>query len=206
MGAALSFPPAPPSASARSSEANRAEAIEADSIAVRRVANGDLSALGSLFDRHHAAVRRFLQGFTNGSADVDDLVQETFLIAAKRAGSFRSDLPVRPWLLGIAAHLGRRNRRTFVRFVRMLERFATGGEEPQTAPHPLEQRAESQAVQLALTRLSEAKRAVVLMVEVEGRSCAEAAEALGVPIGTVWTRLHHARKELREALLEEVAQ
>jgi RNA polymerase sigma-70 factor (ECF subfamily) len=55
---------------------------------------------------------------------------------------------------------------------------------------------------MALTRISEAKRITLLMAEVEGLSCAEIAAALGVPIGTVWTRLHAARRELRRALVE----
>ena len=57
-------------------------------------------------------------------------------------------------------------------------------------------------VERALTRLSESKRVTYLMAEVEGLSCAEIADALGVPIGTVWTRRHAARHELRRALEE----
>jgi RNA polymerase sigma-70 factor (ECF subfamily) len=53
-----------------------------------------------------------------------------------------------------------------------------------------------------LKRLSETKRVTFLMAEVERFSCAEIAVAFGVPIGTVWTRLHAARRELREALEE----
>jgi RNA polymerase sigma-70 factor (ECF subfamily) len=55
-------------------------------------------------------------------------------------------------------------------------------------------------VERALAQLSEAKRLTVLMAEVEGMSCAEIATTLDVPIGTVWTRLHAARRELRQAL------
>jgi RNA polymerase sigma-70 factor (ECF subfamily) len=55
----------------------------------------------------------------------------------------------------------------------------------------------------ALEQLSTAKRTVLLMAEVEGMTCAEIADALGIPIGTVWTRLHHARREVL-AMLEDV--
>jgi RNA polymerase sigma factor (sigma-70 family) len=57
-------------------------------------------------------------------------------------------------------------------------------------------------VERALAQLSEAKRVTLLMAEVEGMSCAEIASALKVPIGTVWTRLHAARRELRQTLSE----
>ena len=58
-------------------------------------------------------------------------------------------------------------------------------------------------VERALARVSEAKRITLLMAEVEGLSCAEIAETLAIPIGTVWTRLHAARRELRQALDEQ---
>ena len=57
-------------------------------------------------------------------------------------------------------------------------------------------------VEQALAGISEAKRVALLLAEVEGLSCAEIAAALGIPIGTVWTRLHAARRELRHALGE----
>jgi RNA polymerase sigma-70 factor (ECF subfamily) len=57
-------------------------------------------------------------------------------------------------------------------------------------------------VERALLRISENKRVTFLMAEVEDMSCAEIAAALGIPVGTVWTRLHAARRELRRALEE----
>ncbi len=57
-------------------------------------------------------------------------------------------------------------------------------------------------VEHALGRISEVKRITLLLAEVEGLSCAEIAEVLDVPIGTVWTRLHAARREIRRALDE----
>ena len=55
-------------------------------------------------------------------------------------------------------------------------------------------------VERALATLSEAKRVTLLLAEVEGLTCQEIADALAVPIGTVWTRLHAARRELRNTL------
>jgi RNA polymerase sigma-70 factor (ECF subfamily) len=57
-------------------------------------------------------------------------------------------------------------------------------------------------VERALARLSEVKRITFVMAEVEGSSCEEIARAMEVPVGTVWTRLHSARRELRGALAE----
>ena len=58
-------------------------------------------------------------------------------------------------------------------------------------------------VERALARLSDAKRVAILLAKVEGLSCDEIAEALQIPVGTVWTRLHAARRELRAALGDE---
>jgi RNA polymerase sigma-70 factor (ECF subfamily) len=57
-------------------------------------------------------------------------------------------------------------------------------------------------VEQVLSGISEAKRVALLLAEVEGLTCAEIAATLDVPIGTVWTRLHAARRELRRALGE----
>jgi RNA polymerase sigma-70 factor (ECF subfamily) len=57
-------------------------------------------------------------------------------------------------------------------------------------------------VERALARISEIKRTTLLLAEVEGLSCREIAEILNIPIGTVWTRLHAARRELRTLLRE----
>ena len=57
-------------------------------------------------------------------------------------------------------------------------------------------------IERAIAALSPQKREVLLLVEVEELTCEEAASALGIPVGTVWTRLHHARRELRLLLGE----
>ena len=77
-----------------------------------------------------------------------------------------------------------------------------------TQPSATDPRSTLQArtdLERALAQLSEAKRLTLLMAEAEGLSCAEISAALDVPIGTVWTRLHAARRELRQALDAEGA-
>jgi RNA polymerase sigma-70 factor (ECF subfamily) len=93
----------------------------------------------------------------------------------------------------------RRRRQSFARFFVVVASLR-GAWPSATDPRPaLQARAD---VEQALRRLSEAKRVALLLAEVEGLSCAEIAEALRVPIGTVWTRLHAARREIRGALGE----
>ncbi len=168
-----------------------------DAELMRELAQGQLGALGELYDRYQAPLHAFIARATRDAHDVDDLLQATFLAAAKSAARYDGRAACRPWLIGIAAQLIRRRRQTFARLLAMLA--ALGHAQPRASdPRPsLQARAD---VERALARLSEAKRLTLLMAEVEGLSCAEIAEALAVPIGTVWTRLHAARRELRRAL------
>jgi RNA polymerase sigma-70 factor (ECF subfamily) len=167
-----------------------------DPDALRKLAAGEIGALGELYDRHHEAVRRFVVRATADAEDVDDLVHATFLAAAKCAERYDGRPSCRPWLIGIAAQLLRRRRQSFGRFLAVLSslRVRATASDPRSA---LQARSD---LERALVRLSEAKRLTLLMAEVEGLSCAEIAAALEIPIGTVWTRLHAARRELRRAM------
>jgi RNA polymerase sigma-70 factor (ECF subfamily) len=166
---------------------------------LRRLASGDIGALGELYDRYHEPLRRFLTRATSNAEDVDDLVHATFLAAAKSASKYDGRPCCRPWLVGIAVQLLRRRRRSLGRLVAVwssLRSMTTGTTDPRAA---LQARTD---VHQALGRVSEVKRITLLLAEVEGLTCAEIAQVLAVPIGTVWTRLHAARRELR-VLLEE---
>jgi RNA polymerase sigma factor (sigma-70 family) len=173
-----------------------------DAELMQQLAAGQLGALGELYDRYQAPLRSFLARATRDAHDVDDLAHATFLAAAKSADRYDGRSSCRPWLIGIAAQLLRRRRQTFSRIVSVLS--ALQGSQPAARdPRPtLQARTD---LERGLARLSEAKRVTVLMAEVEGLSCAEIADALDVPIGTVWTRLHAARRELRQALGEQKA-
>lgn len=164
---------------------------------MRELGGGHLGALGELYDRYHAPLRTFLARATRDAHDVDDLVHATFLAAARCAPRYDGRASCRPWLIGIAAQLLRRRRRASGRLVEILASLKSTLQ-PAPDPQPaLEARTD---VERALGSLTEAKRIAVLMAEVEGLSCEEIAQALEVPIGTVWTRLHAARRELRQAI------
>jgi RNA polymerase sigma factor (sigma-70 family) len=164
---------------------------------MRQLAGGEIGALGELYDRYREPVRRFVARATSNAEDVDDLVHATFLAAARSASRYDGRLSCRPWLVGIAVQLLRRRRRSLGTLFAVLSSLR-GVRARASDPRPaLQARAD---VEHALGRLTEVKRIALLLAEVEGLSCAEIAEALGVPIGTVWTRLHAARRELRQAL------
>ena len=169
---------------------------------MRQLAAGQLGALGELYDRHQASLRSFIGRATGDAHDVDDLVHAAFLTAAQSAQRYDGRASCRPWLIGIAAQLLRRRRRAVGRFVAVLT--ALRGT-LQSASDPLPALQARSDVERALAGLSEPKRITLLMAEVEGLSCDEIARALEIPVGTVWTRLHAARRELRQAVGGEAA-
>ncbi len=174
------------------------EALAAsDAELMTQLATGQLGALGELYDRYREPLRSFISRATREAHDVDDLLHATFLAAAQSAERYDGRASCRPWLVGIAAQLLRRRRQTFARFVAVLTTLSRSSE-PERDPRPaLQARSD---IERALAKLSEPKRIAILMAEVEGLSCPEIAEALAVPVGTVWTRLHAARRELRQLL------
>lgn len=174
-----------------------------DQEALAALAGGDISALGTIYDRHRTSVVQFVARAVSNHADVEDVVHATFMTAMKAAGSFDGRESCRPWLLGIAGRLVQRRRRTLLRFARAMGELMW--HETRTAVDPAHQLGARDLVgrvSTGLQRLTEAKRVVLLLAEVENLSCHEIARALEIPVGTVWTRLHHARKELSQ-LLEE---
>jgi RNA polymerase sigma-70 factor (ECF subfamily) len=171
---------------------------------MRRLARGEIGALGEIYDRHHVAVRRFIARATGSVHDADDLVHTTFLTLPKVAASFDPSRSCRAWLFGIAVRVLRRHRTAAARLARALFRWQEG--RPTAPPHPepvLHAREDLLSVQRALGAMSEKNRITIFMADVEGLSCDEIAAALGIPIGTVWRRLHDARRQLAATLPEE---
>ncbi len=181
--------------------------IETDAELLAEIAEGRLSALGRLYDRHRQAVVAFVARSAGSGADVEDITQTTFMTVARIANGYDparvQGETCRPWLLGIAARNISQHRRGWSRFTRFLGRLAFEGGEQSYDPEPvLAARGTLTKLQRALDALSPQKRVVLVMFEVEGISCEAIASALEIPIGTVWTRLHAARREIRVSVPE----
>ena len=181
-----------------------AKAELSDAAALEALSNGHISALGVLYDRYQSTVSSFVRRATNDSSDAEDVVHATFMTAAKAAGNFDGRQSCRPWLVGIAARLLHRRKRGLSRWARALRELTVREGERYTDPHrELSARDEVQRLSEALERLTEPKRVVLLLAEGEGLSSEDIAAALQIPVGTVWTRLHHARRDLRRLLDRE---
>jgi RNA polymerase sigma factor (sigma-70 family) len=157
---------------------------------------------GALFDRHAPTIHRYIARRLGPDA-ADDLVAETFLAAFRRRDRYdQEQADARPWLYGIATRLIGRHRRDEVRFFRAIART---GVDPAGEPvaDRVTERVTAQAVSrelaAAVAGLSQAHRDVLLLTA-SGLGYAETAAALGIPAGTVSSRLVRARRNVRQAL------
>jgi RNA polymerase sigma-70 factor (ECF subfamily) len=174
---------------------------------LRKIADGDLVALGALYDAYVEHVRRFVGRMGVALGDIDDVVQATFLLVLTASRNFDGRASARAWLLGLAANAVRHHRRSLRRLTDKLVQFAR---EPRAHSVPSAENAfaatqEAARAQRAIERLPYKKRSVFVLVALEGVSGEQAATALGIPLATVWTRLHHARRDLHRLLHEEGA-
>lgn len=173
-----------------------------DDALVAACGQGDPIALGELFDRFHPAVYRFLSRLAGvDGRDLDDLVQATFVEVSRGAARFRSGSQVRTWIFGIAANVSRQHVRGESRRKRALRSLAEApfarGERPDEAA---ERRELLERLAEAIAGLPHDLRAAFVMCEIEEIAGAEAADALGIREGTLWRRLHEARKALAVAI------
>ena len=171
---------------------------------VRAAQAGDEAAFGTIVRSYQRAVYRVAYGFTRNAADADDLAQETFLRAWRSLGSFRAGEPLYPWLARIATNLAislhrRRRRRPEQSIEPLVEAGMQWGVEDDPADH-VARRERDERLEAALAGLSEDHRAVLVLRAVEDLSYAEIATVLGVPPGTVMSRLARARTELKKRL------
>ncbi|MBO0730546.1 MAG: sigma-70 family RNA polymerase sigma factor [Acidimicrobiaceae bacterium] len=160
----------------------------------------DPAAFGVLFDRHGAALLRFLARRVVPS-DAEGLLGEVFRIAFEKRSGFEQDrLSARPWLYGIATNLVAKHHRSEARRLRATARLAarqTLAEDPAERAVPAaDARVRLDQVVAAIAALPDAERQALLLFAWEELSYDEIADALKVPVGTVRSRLNRARARL----------
>jgi RNA polymerase sigma-70 factor (ECF subfamily) len=174
----------------------------ADGELLRQVAEGDDAALRELFDRHAAWLQLRLQRRTSDADLVADALQDTFVAVWRSASSYRGEGDVGGWLWGIAI-------RRLISRLRARLGDATPGNEVIEHVSPVVASAEDQLlvgveygdVGAALRGLSPELRTVVQATVIDGLTTKEAARLLGLPQGTVKTRVRAAKAQLRGQLV-----
>lgn len=173
---------------------------------LQRFRSGDESAFHQLVDRYAEYLFGVACSLTGNAADAEDVVQETFAGAFRGAGSFREAASIKTWLLRILMRQCARIYRSAWkrRVIPLHDEQSMNGDGTSRADQavsvPPQQTQVDHRVDVMemLQTLSPEHREVIVLRELEGLSYSEMATALGVPQGTVESRLHRARSELRE--------
>jgi len=179
--------------------------VDPDRALVEAAAAGNRDAFDELVRRHQAAMITLARVLTGGREDAEDVAQEVFVRAWKSLRRFRGDSTFRTWLHRIAINVVRTSQ---ARRVKLFRLFAPAGRESGGADHERGTGEEAmdavlarrQAIDRALAALPEDLRVAVTLRDLQGLEYAEIAAALGVPIGTVESRIFRARQRLKPLL------
>jgi RNA polymerase sigma-70 factor (ECF subfamily) len=189
----------------------RAEAQDEAEL-IRRSRGGDTEAFGVLVESYQRRIFATVYRILGNSEDAREMAQEAFLRAWSKLDSFREGARFSTWLYTIALNLTRSElrKRKVRRDVKpvSLDAVRSGDdgprpdpEDPEDPPDAAVERSEVyERARREIEALDPASREVVVLRDMQSLSYEEIAEALGVPIGTVRSRLHRARETLRERL------
>jgi RNA polymerase sigma-70 factor (ECF subfamily) len=179
-----------------------------DREAVRQVQAGDREAFGPLVEKYKRKVFRLAYQVLRDQEEALDVAQEAFVKAFNALPAFKGDSAFYTWLFRITMNVALDRKRQRATRARSLgaedvppeewERTAVSTDpDPEDVATGVERR---ERIRKGLDSLSEHHRAIIILSDIEGLQYREIAEVLGIPMGTVMSRLHHARKRLREAL------
>jgi len=164
---------------------------------VQRILSGDKAAGEQFVIEHYEAIFRFLRNLTGNKEDAEDLTQQTFLRAWEALPSFRGDSSLSTWLHSIAY-------REYTHWLRSRREFVPLDEIVDMPDEQANQNLEAVLLRWAIYRLDPEHREVFVLYYVQGFSVNEIAKIIGVPAGTVKSRLFFARQKLRELLSDVI--
>ncbi|MGC4118472.1 MAG: RNA polymerase sigma factor [Myxococcales bacterium] len=153
--------------------------------------------LGAIYLEQVPRVRQLVVRLGGPRMDSEDLTQEVFAIAWERLPTLKNRAAIHAWLTGIAVKVAAaaRRRARVRRFFGLDEAEGRALADPRTPVSDFENAESSRIVYSLLEGMSEKKRTVFILFELQGLTGEEIARAVGCPLKTVWTRLFHARRE-----------
>lgn len=175
-------------------------AVDREQTTIARMAAGDADALSELYAQHRTPLLAYLRLLTRDAGLAEETLQDTLLAAWHGAERFAGRASVRAWLFGIArrrAHDALRQRSLRLVFDEAMAETAAADPEPEALAIAAAERDE---LVDAIGRLSPVHREILLLTFMHELSYRELADVLGVPLGTVQSRLCHARRALAAQL------
>jgi RNA polymerase sigma-70 factor (ECF subfamily) len=196
---AVAHPARKPDASSRDKLPKAGDDI--DRILIAAIAQRDQAAFTELHLRYHHRIARFVSARLPRCNAAGEIINDTLCIVWQSAGQFKGTSKVSTWIMGIAYHVGLNSLRKSERRSADLKTLHYGGE---TVHNPWSDTDTREWVAAGLARLPDEQRTVLELAYRLGHSCAEIAEAVNCPVGTVKTRMHHGRLKLK-LLLQNLA-
>lgn len=180
------------------------ETTEEDRRLIARIASGDEQALDALYARYRPRLRSYLWRLLEGDDGlVEEALQDIFLAVWQSAARFRGEAKVATWIFQIAHNIGAHARQRGARHPTIAPLLAADGQGASVQRDPYTEAVITRlSVRDALSKLSEKHREVLDLFFRQGFSADEIAAILGVPAGTVRSRMSYARKALRNELNE----
>lgn len=166
---------------------------------IRQIAEGDKQALGELYRAYERPVYRFIVSRLNDPHEARDILHEVFMDIWRVAASFEGRSQVRTWIFGIAYRKVIDVHRKRAR-VTLTDEVPETGDVQDAADAGYAARQEAEHVRYCVQALSDDHRSAISLAFYEDMTCAEIARILGVPEGTIKSRLHHAKKLLLHCL------
>jgi len=172
---------------------------------VHSARQGNQAAWSTLVQEHQEGVFRLAYLLVGDADEAEDIAQEVFIRAFRMLHRFDPARPLRPWLLRITSNLARNHLRSAGRYLGALRRLSRADSDQKVASAEQEQwqQWEVQALWRAVRRLSVKDQQVIYLRFFLDLSLADVAETLGIPSGTVKSRLHRALARLRAILEQE---
>lgn len=176
-----------------------------DAELVRRCREGDARAFQLLFERHSGQVTGLVYRMIGPGPDLEDLVQDVFVQVIRSLSGFRDEARFSTWLYRVTVNVVLMHRRAAGRRPRLVdeEQGDPAVDVAPSAEEALDSRLRMQAFYRLIERLSDKKRVVFMLHELEGLSPARISEIVQAPVLTVRTRLFYARRDLVQLLSEE---
>ena len=172
---------------------------------VERILGGDEDAFERLYEKYRRSLYRTALAITSDPGAAEEILQDGFLRAYPHLDRVDCSRPLGPWLQRIVVNLSynwaNQRRRWHLPLDEVMDRLVAGS---RGSPHGSYEREETREVlRRAIESLSLEKRTVLVLFYLQGFSYGEIAYIVGCPLGTVKSRLHHARTALRRALVQE---
>ncbi len=162
---------------------------------------GSTLDLAGIYREHAAQVATWARRLLGPHGDVEDALQEVFLVAHRRLAEYRGEAKITTWLHEITFRVTQNQRRK-LRFTSWLRLPPFMQEDPvdaRTPHHALESRRAWELAYRAFDKLSEAERTALILFEIDGLPAEEISNITGHTVGTVWVHLSRGRKRFREA-------